>query len=98
MNELNPELRRLIQWSRTGHIPADETVPPGFGARVAVRWQAQNHLPPAWSWGPLERWTAWACTLVLMASLGLWASQRAEPAMAYDLLSVYQVAVRNLTP
>lgn len=98
MNQLDPELRRLIRWCGDPEPGWPGHTAPGFTARVIARWRSDRApAEPRW-WLRVEQATVWACGILLVLGIGFWASQRPDPNLAQGLVPAYQLAARQLAP
>lgn len=98
MNQLDPELKRLIRWARIHAASSAEAPPFGFAVRVAAQAQAEvlTAEPP---WGHRLRWVAALLSLLVVGGgLALWSGQRAPTANAYNVTPAYYLAARNIAP
>lgn len=98
MNQLDPELKRLIRWSRAADPSAPEEAAFGTAGRIASRWGATiRQAEPAW-WPRLQLATAGMSLLCLAAGLLFWSNQAKLSANAYDFSPAYQLVARNIAP
>ena len=72
MNRLNPDLKRLMRWSRQAPLrPAESNMPPGFAARILARRNLQSDETESLDFQPLVGWAAWASGLVIIGGLAI---------------------------
>lgn len=94
MNELDPDLKRLIRWACAASPSKPEEAPFGFSRRVvACRRQASPTLLQE-----LQRaaWGLAGASLALIVCGGLvWASQPSAPALAAELSSALNFVVTS---
>jgi hypothetical protein len=98
MSQLHPELRRLVRWARAAEAITTDPEPQGFGNRVSARWRAERLEAEPWWWGHLKWATIWTSVLLVSVGIGIWASERPEPALADKVFPAYQNAARSLAP
>lgn len=99
MNQLDPELRRLIRWSRQAAAPAESAAPLGFATRVmALRRAALQEAEPRWA--HRLRWSAaWLSLLVVLLGAVVWAGERRTAANnVYNFVPTFQFAAHNIAP
>lgn len=98
MNQLDPELKRLIRWSRAVEPESTTEAPFGMAGRIASRWVASEVQPePSW-WPRLQLATAGMSILCLAAGLLFWTNQMKPAGNAYDFAPAYQMIARNIAP
>lgn len=98
MNQLDPELRRLIRWSRQAGPAPGTTAPLGFATRVVAlgRTAASEDEP---RWAHQLRWSVASLSLlVVMIGAFVWAGERREASNAYNFVPVYQFAASSIAP
>ena len=98
MNELDPDLKRLIKWAREASPTKPGEAPFGFARRVLVsrrQFQAPTLLQELQetAWGL----TCVSLTLIVCGGLVL-ASQRSAPAPAPELPSALSFLASHLNP
>jgi hypothetical protein len=96
MNELDPSLKRLLKWSRTAAVSAQELAPFGFPGRVVASIKSPQ---PATLLQELQRTAAGiACASLALLICGtlVLLSQRASPAPEAEISSVVNFAANNL--
>jgi hypothetical protein len=99
MNQLDPELKRLIRWSRQAEAPLETAVPFGFATRVtglsrAASLEAEPH------WAHQLRWSV-ACLSLAVMAIGavVWAGERRAAANnVYNFVPTFQLAAHNIAP
>ncbi|GEM_PF-2105091 len=98
MSQLDPELRRLIQWSRAANEALPEEAPFGVAGRIASRWR-ETIVPaePAW-WGRLQLAAAWLSVAILVFGGTVWVSRANSASAAYDFAPAYQLIAQNIAP
>lgn len=98
MSQLDPELRRLIQWSRAGDSKSPAEAPFGSITRIAGRSLAgvSSEESNWWSRGQLA--TAWVSITIVAAGLIFWTTQLRRPTTAYDFAPAYQLIAQNIAP
>jgi hypothetical protein len=96
MNELDPDLKRLLKLSVTAAAPEPEQAPFGFSVRVAA---SANPGSPATLLQELQQ-TAWgiACTSLALLVCGalVLLSQRASPAPGAEISSALNFVANSL--
>lgn len=99
MNQLDPELRQLIRWSRQAEAPAGSAVPLGFATRVLALGRAAG-LEAEPRWAHQLRWSAaWLSLLVMLFGAVVWAGERRAAANnVYNFVPTFQLAAHNLAP
>lgn len=98
MNQLDPELKRLIHWARQHEAQAAEPLPYGFAVRVAALGRAEL-LSAETVWGHRLRWLAASASLIVVAGgLALWSGRRQPAENAYNFAPAYYFAARNIAP
>jgi hypothetical protein len=98
MTQLDPELRRLIQWSRTVGRESPDLAPPGFSTRLSARCRAERETAEPWWWARLQWASVCGSVLLVAAGIGFWAIERSAATLAYEVFPVYQIAARSLAP
>lgn len=98
MNQLDPELRRLIGWARQAAPGPEPGVPFGLATRVtALSREAMGETEPRWA--HYLRWSAAGLSLlVVTAGLLVWAGERREATNAYNFVPTIQLAAHNIAP
>jgi hypothetical protein len=98
MSQLDPELKRLIQWSRAADEESPGEAPFGVAGRIVSRWQ-ESVAPtePAW-WPRLRLATAWLSVGILITGGAFWASRLNGSTSAYDFTPAYQMIAQNIAP
>ncbi len=98
MNQLDPELRRLIRWARQAPAGPDPEPSYGFATRVAARCRAAGQEAEP-GWAHRLRWSASGLSLLIVAAgLAFWLDQRQEATNAYNVVPTLQLAAHNLAP
>ncbi|HYG33774.1 MAG TPA: hypothetical protein VEC99_03260 [Clostridia bacterium] len=98
MSELDPDLKRLLKWSRAASPSRPNEAPYGFCARVLAS-RRQIHVPTMLQELQHGAWAIASVSLVLIVCGGLvLASQRSAPAPAPELPSALSFLANNLTP
>jgi hypothetical protein len=98
MSQLDPELRRLIHWSRAADEEQLGDAPFGAAGRIASRWRdVAMQAEPAW-WGRLQLATAWMSVAIMILGGTVWISRVNSSAGAYDFAPAYQVIAQNIAP
>lgn len=98
MNQLDPELRRLVRWARQAEATPEIPVPFGFATRVAAlsRAAAPEAEP---RWAHQLRWSVACLSLgVMVFGAVVWAGERRAANNAYNLIPTFQLAAHNLAP
>jgi hypothetical protein len=95
MSELDPQLKRLFKWARTGAPSEPEQAPFGFSTRVLAA-RRQIRVPTLLE--ELQQ-AAWGLACVALATIAFGClvllSQRAGPAPAADLPSAVSYVASN---
>jgi len=98
MSQLDPELRRLIHWSRAANDERPEDAPFGVAGRIASRWrETAAETEPAW-WLRLQLATAWLSIAILIIGGTVWVTRVNAAASAYDFAPAYQLIAQNIAP
>ncbi|HAV64511.1 MAG TPA: hypothetical protein DCY13_19350 [Verrucomicrobiales bacterium] len=100
MNQLDPELKRLIRWSRAADADAATEAPYGMAVRIASRWRAmvvQSETEPAW-WRQFQVTAAWLSVAILVIGASVWTSRLETDLGAYTLTPAYQLIAKNIAP
>ena len=98
MNQLDPELKRLIGWARPHETVASDPPPIGFVVRVAARGR-EELLATEPAWGHRLRWGfAWVSLLIAAGGVVYWNGQRQPSNNAYNFAPAYFAAAKNITP
>jgi len=99
MNQLDPELRRLIRWSRQAEAPCASAAPLGFATRVLALSRAAG-LEAEPRWAHRLRWSAaWLSLLVVLLGAAVWAGERRTAARnPYNVVPTFQFAAHNIAP
>jgi len=96
MNELDPDLKRLLQWARAALPSEPEQAPFRFSTRVLAA-NRQSRVPTLLQ--ELQR-TAWGLTCLALATIAcgclVLVSQRSGPAPAAELPSAVSYLASNL--
>ena len=98
MNRLNPNLKRLMQWARSGSAERFE-IPPGFAARMAARAQQEPSLSDteilqAVILLRLLRPIGWVSATTILAGLVVLFLQDPVGASTLDLIPAYQLVAQ----
>jgi hypothetical protein len=98
MNQHDPELRRLIHWSRAANEEQSGDAPFGAAGRIASRWrETVAQTEPAW-WPRLQLATAWMSVAIMIFGGTVWLSRVNSSAGAYDFAPAYQLIAKNIAP
>lgn len=98
MNQLHPELRRLIRCPSAAEHSSTPSAPLGFAGRVIAIWRAEHLTTEPWWWRRMQVVTAWASAILIAAGIALWAGHQSTLVPTHDIFHAYQLAVRNFTP
>lgn len=98
MNQLNPELKRLLRWAReTPALPPAE-IPLGFSQRVATQWGRRVDRDSLGMWHRAILRSIWPATAVIVLGLAILIAQRFTSNSSYGLSEAYQVVSVELVP
>lgn len=98
MSELDPELKRLLGWSRAAPDTLSEAAPFGLAARVASHWrETQAAAEPSW-WPRLQRVATWLSLVIVAGGFAIWTVQFNRPANIYDFSPAYQLIAKSIAP
>lgn len=98
MSQLDPELKRLIQWSRAAKEEPSGAAPFGIAGHIAGYWrETVAPAEPAW-WSRLQLATAWVSIAILFAGGTIWFNRLNRSAGAYDFAPAYQMIAQNIAP
>src|SRR5579872_5655845 len=98
MNDLHPELKRLMRLARQTPPQAPPAAPLGFSTRVVALWhgtstRAEFGLLQKFIWG-----SACAATAAILLGLAFLTARQLRPASFYELTPAYQVVSTQLVP
>ena len=97
MNRLDPDLKRLMKWSRCAP-PLPEKAPYGFAGRVVANSASRQMLPAFLVLQRLVRFAAWISVAVMLCGGIFFVSQTRQPASVFDFMPAYQFAARSIAP
>lgn len=98
MNDLRPDLKRLMRWARQAPEQAPAAAPRGFSARVIANWHGNPVQPDFALWQTVIWRSAWAAAAVIILGLALLTGQQLRPASFYDVAPACQVVSAELVP
>jgi len=98
MNEMDPELKRLLRLSRQAPALPPEQCPWGFADRVVQRWCAFRVQDNLGIWQRVVLGSVWPAAAVLLLGLGILALQYYHANSSYDLSPAYKVVSVDLIP
>lgn len=98
MNRLDPDLKRLMKWSRRAPESLPSEAPPGFSGRVVARREVAPSASPLSALHKLASIAAWASALVIVCGVLFLVSQARAPKLATDFSSAAQFLASNLVP
>ena len=98
MNELDPQLKRLLKWTYVASQSRPVEVPFGFSGRVLAR--TRQVLPASLLQGLQQTALVLACVSLALIAFGaiLLASQRSAPAPTAELPSALSFLASSFTP
>jgi hypothetical protein len=97
MNRLDPDLKRLMTWSRSAP-PLPEKAPFGFVGRVVANNASLQGLPPFLVLQKLLGFSAWISAAVILCGGIFLISQIRQPASVFDFMPAYQFVARSIAP
>ena len=97
MNRLDPDLKRLMKWSRYAP-PLPEAAPFGFAGRVVANSGSRKAVPAFLAVQKLVGFSAWISGAVILSGGIFLASQTRQPASAFDFTQAYQFVARSIAP
>ncbi len=98
MSELDPELKRLLRWSKAAKDEQPDAAPFGLATRVAGQWR-ETLVSTEPMWLPrLQRVATWLSLAIVAGGLTFWASRLNRTANIYDFSSPYQLIAQNVAP
>jgi hypothetical protein len=98
MNQLNPELKRLLRWARKAPALAPEDCSWGFPQRVVKRWCGLPAGDAPGHWQRVISGSIWPAAAVLLVGLAILLVQSFASNSAYDFSPAYQVVSIELVP
>jgi len=98
MNQLNPELKRLLRWAREAPALPPAEIPLGFSQRVAARRSEFSDRGLMGMWQRAIVGSVWPATAVILLGLALLIVQRFTSNSLYGLSQAYTVVSVELVP
>ncbi len=99
MNRLDPDLKRLMIWSRHAPPPASpDDAPLGFSSRVVAGWHLESPIAPILDLQRYVAIAAWASALVILCGVLFFVNQTRAPKLAVDFTSAAQFLARYVAP
>jgi hypothetical protein len=98
MSPLDPELRRLIRWSRRAESPLPAAPPPFLAGRVVARWLGSAAPVSGGSLHRLRLAAACFSVLILLAGAIFWIEQLGPVSNPYDIGPAYELIARSIAP
>lgn len=98
MNQLDPELRRLIRWARKAGTDSPAGPPTGSSCRFAARWRDAAGIDEPPTWQRLQFTASWCSLAIVAAGLVFWGSRYYHATTAYDFAPAYQLIAQNVAP
>ena len=96
MNQLSPELKRLMRWAREAPPQPSRQPPPGFAAGVIFRRDAP--LSELAVWQNVIWRSAWAATALILLGVAVLTSHKLKPDSPFDTSPAYQVVSMKFIP
>jgi hypothetical protein len=98
MNRLDPNLKRLMQWSRLAPSNLPKEAPFGFANRVLANVPRANEDATTLILEKVLKTSIWiSCSIILLGCIFL-TSQVRQSRNAFDFSPAYQVVARRLAP
>jgi hypothetical protein len=99
MNQLNPELKRLLRWARQSPVLPPEEVSQGFSQRVVRQhWSSGPVHDSPGMWQRVILGSVWPATAILLLGLAILMLQKFNNHDSYELLPAYEVVSAELIP
>jgi hypothetical protein len=90
MSQLDPELKRLLQWSRQAPRIESTAVPPaGFSDTLVRDWRRHSEAAAPLLWERTIWQSAWAAAALLVAGLALLAAEQLRTGSTYEFSPPY---------
>jgi hypothetical protein len=98
MNQLNPELKRLLRWARDSAPVSAEEAPLGFSRKVVRQWCLSPARDSFGMWQRAISKLIWPATAIVVLGLTLLMIERFAQNSSYDLSPAYQVVSMEIIP
>ncbi len=98
MNQLDPELKRLMRWARQAPEPAPAEMPFGFSSRVLAAMSSSAPMNELASWQSALWRCWWAAATVIVLGLAMLVGEEIRQGTFYTVPPLYQVVSANLVP
>jgi hypothetical protein len=98
MNDLNPELKKLLRWARQAPEQAPPNLPMGFSSRVVTHWTSMSLRAEFGFWQKAVWGSAFAAAALILIGLALLTVEQLRPASFYDVTPAYQVVSTEFVP
>ncbi|HZR21687.1 MAG TPA: hypothetical protein VFE51_30675 [Verrucomicrobiae bacterium] len=98
MNQIPPELKRLLHWARQAPAPPADQAPFGFSRRVVNIWLTERPVDPLWIWQRAIWNSGCAAALVILLGLAVLTIQRFGHKSPYDVSPAYELVSTELVP
>jgi hypothetical protein len=98
MNQLSPELKKLLSWAKQAPREGPNDAPAGFATRVVAHWNSSPAFSLLGVWQKAIWRSAWAAAAVIILGLALITAQKRQASSGYDLSPAYQLVSTELIP
>jgi len=100
MNQLDPQLKRLLNWARQAPQVQLAPKPEGFAQQVVARSRLENTVPSSVLalWQNAIRGSAWAAAVIILVALLVLTLEKLRSNSPYDFSPAYQAVITEFIP
>ena len=98
MNQLDPDLKRLMELAQRAPETESSEAPFGFSTRVVARWQPDESLNLLAAWQRAVTFAGWVSGLIIVVGVAFFLTQQQPVSTADNFVAAYQVLAKSIAP